>query len=419
MVDKNRNGIPDDKEGTRVKRSRSSTSFGGPQKPSLGNSPDPLTGLNNWAYQNPGYQAKGQTYEPSTRYSGFFGEMGNFANDVTRNLNNFIGSDILGEKSPLGGGRGDAMVGRHPGSGAAAARQKSSPFQKTGAGIPGTSPLSFADALAQALGLMGDQSGGQVPFVNYDPERNTARQNAGEADARLEAMYRQLQGSINADQPAIQQAYQQAIDNTNAGAQQAQANVQGAVDASQARNQSVLGNLGIQDANQQIVAQGRDANTQAAQLMGDMAAGQQAATTNLTQNQASSVQQNRSIGSAAGLEGNLQRAQNQARLAALLSQIDREESDRNVSISSQNAQAGQGNFSGALSLAQQLYGMNRDDIDRENSLQIQAAKMNQPSGAQQGISVLSQLLNDKGGLFSSEEPLNQDQLIKLLLGFSR
>lgn len=418
MVD---NKGPDSDSGTkRAKRTRGATSFAGPQKPSLGNSPDPLTGMRNWAYNTPSYQPRGQTYAPSQQNTGFFGEIGNFLNDSTRNLNNFIGSNILGEKSPFGGGRGDAMVGSNP----LAPARPGKRMRPVGGGGPGqqapvgTSPLSFADALAQALGLVGDQGGG-IPGVNYDSERNAARQNAGEADARLGAMYRQLTDAIQGENPNIQAAYQGAIDSTNAGAQQAQRNVQGAVDASQARNQSVLSNLGIGDANQQIIAQGRDANTAGAQQIADMAAGQQAATTNLTANQASSVQQNRSIGSAAGLEGNLQRAQNQARLQALLAKIDSSEQDQNAQIAAQNASQKQGGVSTALSLASQLYGMNRDDIDRENSLQIEAAKMNRPSGVQQGVSMLSQLLNKNGGLFSSEEALNQDQLIKLLLGLSK
>lgn len=387
MADKNRNGIPDDREGlfrpgqkakpiagsiTGQKRVRAGVN---PFFNDVESAPTPFNPLVNVARQG----------------LNWFGDIGNWGNDSRADrVGTGLGDSVFGVKK----GYYDEVnsTAQRP------ARRQGGVFQRGQGGISGTSPLSFADALAQAMGLIGDGgAGGGVPFVNFDPEREAARSNAAEADSRLGAMYRQLQGSINADAPKIEQAYQQAITNTNTGAQQAQANVQGAVDASQQRNQSVLANLGIQDANSQIIGEGRDANTQAAAAIGDMAQAQQAANTNLTQNQASSVQQNRSIGSAAGLEGNLQRAQNQARLQSLLAQIDSEERGQNASISAQNASQRQGGLQTALSLASQLYGYNRDDIAAENDMQMQAMQMNQPSDFMQMLNNFGLLTQDRGG----------------------
>lgn len=385
MADKNRNGIPDDRErGVRVPRANGGVTFGSAEP---GSTPRP----SRVGFKQPGTDR----YAPSQQWSGLLGEGLNFLTDAGRNLTNFFTTPE--GSAPRGGGVGDWIFGSNPNDAKPKPRMRREPFFKAQGGPQGTSPLSFADALAQALGMLGGQGGGEIPMMNFDPERNALRSQASEADSRLGAMYRQLQGSIEADAPQIQGAYQQAIDSTNSSAGMAQANAQGAVDASQARNQSVLANLGIEDANAQIIGEGRDANTQAAAAMQDMAQAQQAATTNLSANQASSVQQNRSIGSAAGLEGNLQRAQNQARLQSLLAQIDMEEQGQNSQIAQQNASRQQSGMGNALSLASQLYGYNREDIASENNLQMEAMKMNQPSDFMQMMQNFEMLTQDRGG----------------------
>lgn len=386
MADKNRNGIPDDREnifrpGQRVK----------PMAGSITGQDRQRAGVNPFFKDLEGSANPfGALVNPVRQGVNWFGDIGNW------------GDDSRGDR--VGTGLGDAVFGVQKGyydnvnkSAQRPSRQQGGAFLKAQGGPQGTSPLSFADALAQALGMLGGQGGGEIPMMNFDPERNALRSQASEADSRLGAMYRQLQGSIEADAPQIQGAYQQAIDSTNSSAAQAQSNAQGAVDASQARNQSVLANLGIEDANAQIIGEGRDANTQAASAMQDMAQAQQAATTNLSANQASSVQQNRSIGSAAGLEGNLQRAQNQARLQSLLAQIDMEEQGQNSQIAQQNASQQQSGMGNALSLASQLYGYNREDIASENDLQMQAMQMNQPSDFMQMMQNFGMLTQDRGG----------------------
>lgn len=413
MVDKNGNGIPDDQEKNGVKGVKFVK--GNPTPDSV----MPLLGFTGWREHAVGTPTnRNVRYAPSKET--------NWGLDRSRDMANFFGGLLpwgWDMPSVKGGGYGDYLYGSNPSDdfskdAVTKRRAKMSRPPQQGGGITGTQPISFADALSQAMGMLGDQGASDIPFVNYDPERNAARSNASDADYRLGAMYKQLQNSIAADSPQIQAAYQTAIDNSANTSQTAQQNAQAAVDASQARNQSVLSNLGIQDANAQIIDQGRDANTQAAQRIGDMAANQQATSNNLTQNQAASVQQNNSIAGAAGLEGNLQRAQNQMKLQQLLAQIDAAEMDKNSSISAQNASARQSaqqnGLSTGLSLAQQLYGYNRDDINAENDLQMQAMKMMQPNKMQSALQLLPTLLNEKGGMFGSDTALDQDQLIKLL-----
>lgn len=222
---------------------------------------------------------------------------------------------------------------------------------------------TLADYLQQALGLLG--GAGIGGGVNYDPQRATARQQAGEADARLEAMYRQLRGSIDADAPVLQQGFQQAIDSTAQNAQNAQAQAQAASDNATARNDQVLANLGIQQAAGNQIQEGRDLGTQTAGNIAAMAAKGQAAGDRLVSNQATALAHNTNIGNAAGLEGNLQRAANQSRLASLLADIDMQEQQANQS-------AGANGFSQQLSLANSLLDFDRYNQERQDNLQQSA-----------------------------------------------
>lgn len=239
-------------------------------------------------------------------------------------------------------------------------------FPATAQTAAAEAPKSLSDYLQQALALLGGSAGGGG--VNYDPQRATARQNASEADARLEAMYRQLRGSIEADAPVIQKAYQTAIDATANTSANAQAQTQAATDAANARNDQILANLGIQQAQGNIIQQGRDLSTQTAQQIADQASRGQAAGDRLISNQATALAHNTNVGNAAGLEGNLQRASNQAKLNALLAQIDMQEQQANKS-------AGSDNFSKQLNLANSLLEMDRYNQEQQNSLQQSAAKL--------------------------------------------
>lgn len=258
-------------------------------------------------------------------------------------------------------------VKRLPGGIAPENRQPTEQPADMGAGA-GSTAKTLADYLQEAMNLIGGSGGG----VNYDPQRATARQNAGEADARLEAMYRQLRGSIDADAPVLQKAYQTAIDSTAQNAATAQAQTQAASDNAQARNDQVLANLGIQQAAGNQIQEGRDLGTQTAGNIAAQASKGQAAGDRLVSNQATALQHNTNIGNAAGLEGNLQRAANQAKLNALLSEIDLKEQQDNAALS-------ENSFSKQLSMANSLL-----DFDRYNQ--------EQQTGQDQA---LAKLMNDR------------------------
>jgi hypothetical protein len=257
--------------------------------------------------------------------------------------------------------------------------------EKIGSMFPGSQvkpapeqPKTLADYIQQAIALIGDQ--GQQALVSYDPQRSTLRGNASENDARLEAMYRQLRGSIDADAPVLQQGYQEAIDSTANRAREAQTQTQQASDAATAQNNAVLSNLGIQEAQIGQIQQGRDLGTQTAENIAAQASKGQAAGDRLSSNQATALAHNTNIGNAAGLEGNLQRAANNAKLQALLADIDMQEQSQNTSIRNANSQNG---FAQQLSVAQQLLDFDRYNQDREDGLQQSAAELAAESSANQ------------------------------------
>lgn len=327
MVDRNGNGIPDDRE----------RKYG---VPGPGKSPYPAGG-------RPAPKVK-DTAKPTT---GSVSPMDRLFSGL-RNAGVGIGV-LLRSNGPAQSNRA------RPGGGSWAA--------------PGTSPspspeekqLTLADYLRQASEML--SSSGAGGGVNYDPQRNTLRQNASENDARLEAMYRQLRGSIDADAPVLQQAYQGAIDATQQNTQQAQEQTQAASDAAYARNNEVLSNLGIQQAQGNQIINGTDLASQTARQVGDQADRGQAATNRLASNQATAIQHNTNIGNAAGLEGNLQRASNNARLQSLLAEIDMQEQQ-------QNAGRQDNSFSQQLGLAQELLGFDRYNQERQDNLQMSAAE---------------------------------------------
>ncbi|HEY3491699.1 MAG TPA: hypothetical protein VGK43_02030 [Solirubrobacterales bacterium] len=214
--------------------------------------------------------------------------------------------------------------------------------QEQGTGEEEYTPLSIAEALARAMQMIGGGGG-----VNYDPQRQALRERAGEADSRLEAMYRQLQGSYAADAPVIDEFYTDATEGVNTATNQGVSNINAAYDKARADQTAQLAALGIGDAAAVIQNAGQDAG-----------ADQAAAVSNLEQNRGANVNQlasdrsaagayNKRIGQAAGLEGNLQRATNQSRLSQLLAEIDAQEQQENAALS-------QSRQSAAMGLASQL-----------------------------------------------------------------
>lgn len=244
-------------------------------------------------------------------------------------------------------------------------------------------PGTYESFLRQAQNILG---GPQT--VSYDPLRQNARSNASDYDAKIGAMYNQLVNSIKGDAPAIQQNYQTGINDSSARATQTQGTIQNASDAAAAKNEETLKNLGLGEAAGNIVAQGRDINTDTARAVADSAQRQQVVGDQIGQRQTASVAHNTNLAGAAGLEGTEQRSRIQSELANLLAQYD-------VQEQAANQQAQQNYLSQQSSLAQALLGdaWNRQNYQDELSkyLYEQQAAANRPSGAQVGMNVLRQL----------------------------
>ncbi len=301
------------------------------------------------------------------RKNGFGVTLPTGVQDFNQGLRNVPGGQLPSLKPPQGidwrlfQNTAKEGVKRLPGGIAPGNRQLT---EQPAAPVEGSTAKTLADYLQEAMSLIGGGGGG----VNYDPQRATARANASEADARLEAMYRQLRGSIDADAPVIQQAYQTAIDSTAQNAATAQAQTQAASDNAQTRNDQVLANLGIQQAAGNQIQEGRDLGTQTAGNIAAQASKGQAAGDRLVSNQATALSHNTNIGNAAGLEGNLQRAANQAKLNALLAEIDQKEQQDNASLS-------ENGFSKQLSLANSLLDFDRYNQERQDTQDQSLAKL--------------------------------------------
>jgi len=209
----------------------------------------------------------------------------------------------------------------------------------------GDTPLpSFMDFLKQVSSM----SQGGFGQVNYDPQRNDARRRAGEYDARLQAMYNQLTNSIRGDAAGIKQNYQGAIDDSASRTADTQQAIQGASNAADDRNLEVLRNLGIEEAQGNIIAGGRDLNSQTAGAVAEAAARGQISGDALSRNQQAALTHNTNLAGASGLEGNLQRSRVQSELASLLAQYDMQEQEA-------NRQAQQQSQSQNMGLANALY----------------------------------------------------------------
>lgn len=229
--------------------------------------------------------------------------------------------------------------------------QSSSAADEGVEGLGQRSGLSLAEALAQALELLPGGGG-----VNYDPQRQALRERAGDADSRLEAMYRQLQGSYAADAPVIDAAYDTAQSGVNTATDQGVTNINNAYDKARADQTAQLTALGIGDAAATIAGAGQDAGAQQAAAVGNLEQNRGANVNQLETDQRASGAYNTRIGQAAGLEGNLSRATNQSRLQQLLAEIDAQEQQENASLTSNNRSA-------AMSLAGQL--VNQDQFERQ------------------------------------------------------
>lgn len=209
--------------------------------------------------------------------------------------------------------------------------------------------MSFEDALRQAEGLIGGGGGG----TDYSAIENTLRKNTGEADARLEAMYRQLRGSIDQDAPQIAATHDEAISGVNAATDAGVSNINNAYNSTRDEQTRQLQALGIGDAAAVLAQNGNAAADQAGAVTG-LETNRGANVNQLTANKAAAQTYNTNIGNAAGLEGNLQRAALQQGLA-----------DRLAEMQTQRSAEQDNSRQEQLALAMQLYDRNGSEVNAQ------------------------------------------------------
>lgn len=381
-------------------------------KPAVASSPAPNL------FDNPvKHDKKWSDYQATQRGVPFgptAAERDNPLTDTIRNLNNYIGDwGRFTEQKIPGGGYGDFIFGRDP-------RQEVGP-QKTqdkgdiwgilsgygdlakGFKKPEDLGKTFAMYLQEALGLMGG-----AQRINYDPERDTLRRNAGENDARLEAMYRQLRGSIDADAAGLSSAYQGARDATRDSTDNAIRQAQASTDSANARNDQVLANLGIEEARAAQIVNGTDLSSQTAHQIADQASRGAASEQRLASNEATALAHNTNIGNAAGLEGALQRAGNQSKLMSLLANIDMQEQRENAGFQ-------QNQFAQNVDLANNLVSFDRYNQERKDQLQMAAQEMaskNQPKPLPDLGTMLQALGQDASWL--TDDPQSAARLLDVM-----
>lgn len=200
--------------------------------------------------------------------------------------------------------------------------------------------LTFADYLRMAneMGLGGGNT-------DYSALMNQLRANAMNADAKLAAMYNQLQGSIDADASVIGQTYDAGAAGLTQNADQAQATINNAYQAARDAQTQQFQQLGIGDAAGVLAAQGGNAAADQANAIGNVAQNSGANQQQLGQNRVAALNYNIGIGNAAGLEGAVQRAAVQQELANRLAELQTQQSQ-------EGSQRSQSLFQAALGMAQ-------------------------------------------------------------------
>lgn len=211
--------------------------------------------------------------------------------------------------------------------------------------------MSFEDALEKAMQYLTGSGGGGTDFSAVEGQ---LRKNTSEADARLEAMYRQLRGSIDSDAPVLAKHHDEAISGVNAATDAGVSNINNAYTNTRNEQTRQLEALGIGDAAAVLAGNGGDAARDQEGAVTQLETNRGANVNQLTANKAAAQTYNTNISNAAGLEGNLQRATLQSRLADKLAEVQTQRSSQQDDTRQQQ-----------LGLAMQLYDRNGDEYNRQ------------------------------------------------------
>lgn len=241
-------------------------------------------------------------------------------------------------------------LGRPPGSLADLMRAANAGASGQGAGNPvdgQESDTGLAATLAEALAMLKSLPGAGGS-VNYDPYRQSARQNYNEADANIGAIYRALASSIGADAAGIGSSYSGAIENQQGITEEAAQNIQQGYQSGNDMLRQQAAALGIEEAVANQINSGQTSHGDMTRALADNAGSGQTAQTQLNTNKQSALDYNTATKQAAEQEGAAQRAQRSAELASVLANLDVAEQEANRS-------AQQSQSDSALGLVKWLY----------------------------------------------------------------
>ncbi len=337
------------------------------------------------------------------------------------------GSQVFGPDTGQSGvDRGEVIRARNR---VAADRQRMAEQQAMQEQANQPSPTSFIEYLKQALGLLGDGSGGGIPSVNYDPQREALRRNTAEGDANVANMYLALQRQFADAVPVVQANTDQTKAALNQTADSAQQNVAQSNSAIRTEQSRQLADLGIEDALTNLITSGNNqARDQALASSGiEASRANQLGTVDTTGQAAEEF--TRSLGNTAGLEGGEKRAALQRNLIQGLAEIDAQEQQQNAGIAAQNASSRGGSFTQAMNLAQILSGEDPNSYaSQAQSAQQQwendmaAAEFNAKYGQQQGanpqalIDFIAQMQKGTGQTYNTDQYLKALEIARKIFG---
>jgi hypothetical protein len=302
-----------------------------------------------------------------TKYNkngGVLGELGNFFKDYGRNVYNApsdIGRAISGKKMPRSG---DMAFGTATKKKVAKAPvKKAAPAKKKA--VQTDLPVEQWQDPVKSFEEYMNRARGMVPSIDFSAQRNQLKSNAASGDARLNAMYQQLQNSYNADAPKLQGYYDtSAAEQKKAADEAAATTAQGYNQARQAQTQQFQ-QLGIPEAAGVLAANGANAARDQSVANSEIAKSRNINAQQTSSNKASALTYNTKVAQAAGAEGNSQRATLQRTLAQKLADIE-----------SQQQQANASQQSNVMSLAQALGDWDNAAAQRRGAANDPMAQLN-------------------------------------------
>lgn len=248
------------------------------------------------------------------------------------------------------------------------------------------------DNLAALLGGGGgfDPNSVQVDTSAYDNQERTARATGADADAKLQAMYRQLSQSYLDDNANTKATYDQSANNLSQIADQTSNDVKQTAQSSTGDLVNMLSRLGIQDTGKVIANKGTSLAGDTNAVLNGIENNKGANLAANAANGTAAQEYNRNISSAANLEGTTQRAENQQNLSKVLQSIASARTNavnQAKQSAAQAAAASQGDaFSNALQLAQAQEKYRSDQSDRQlQSQQLQSKQDSSDFSAAQGL----------------------------------